>query len=115
VGYEAERVCRSVQEERPSCSTSGGQSSGGGELWGRAWVWDWGRARVLAEREVDFLVWEAQSAKEVQDRQLRKKSVFVLEGFGGGRGEEALRRGFPGGLTVFRLFLGRHLSEISSG
>jgi len=34
VGYEAERVCRSVQEERPSCSTSGGQSSGGGELWG---------------------------------------------------------------------------------
>jgi hypothetical protein len=79
VGYEAERVCRSVQEERPSCSTSGGQSSGGDKLWGGARVWDWGRARVLAEREVDFLVWEAQSAKEVQDRQLRRKSVF----FGG--------------------------------
>jgi hypothetical protein len=61
------------------------------------------------------LVWEAQSAKEVQDRQLRRKSVFVLEGFGGGRGEEALKRGFPGGLTVFRPFLGPRLSEISLG
>jgi hypothetical protein len=40
---------------------------------------------------------------------------FCFEGFGGGRGEEALRREFPGGLTVFRLFLGRRLSEISLG
>jgi hypothetical protein len=53
-GYEAERVCRRVQVERPRRATSGGQSAGGS-----TGVWDCGRvggrARVLAER-VDFLV-----------------------------------------------------------
>jgi hypothetical protein len=54
-GYEALRVCRRVQVERPSCSTSGGQSGGGASVAG-AWVW--GRVTagesVAAER-VDFL------------------------------------------------------------
>jgi hypothetical protein len=57
---------------------SGGQSGGGtsaagdcGWDWDGDWVRVWG-VRVLAVRaeEVDFLVWETQSAKEVQDRQL---------------------------------------------
>lgn len=51
---------RSVQDDRPSCSTSGGQSEGGPAV----------TSRPAVPPLVTFLVWEAQSAKEVQDRQL---------------------------------------------
>jgi hypothetical protein len=50
-GYCAVILCKSVHAERPSASTSGGQSGGGAD-------------------EVCFLVRAAQEAKEVQDRQL---------------------------------------------
>jgi hypothetical protein len=64
-------VCRRVQVERPSCSTSGGQLGGGPSGWRGAWAWGRERAGVRMEVErVDFLAWEAQSAKEVQDLQL---------------------------------------------
>jgi hypothetical protein len=59
-GYEAVMEWRSVQEDRPSSSTSGGQSGGGPVT---AWGW-------LALALITFLVCEAQSAREVQDRQL---------------------------------------------
>jgi hypothetical protein len=117
VGYEAESVCRRVQEERPSCSTSGGQSSGRGGAW--AWFWtedwkgDWGWARVLAERVlVDFLVWDAHSAKEVQDRQLFKEfeSLFLR-----GLSNEEDWTEQKGVLTVYHLFPERHLWGISLG
>lgn len=59
VGYVAAIECRSVQPERPRVSTSGGQSFG-------TVTTGFGAAVV-----VDFLVCEAQAAKEVQLRQLR--------------------------------------------
>lgn len=64
--------CRSVQVERPSCSTSAGQSGGGASAAGAAAAVD-ERAREEVDGEVsdvDFLVIAAQEAKEVQDRQL---------------------------------------------
>lgn len=51
---------RSVQEERPSCSTSGGQSDGGPEM----------TSLLTVPPFVVFFVCAAQSAKEVHDRQL---------------------------------------------
>ena len=69
IGYEAVRECRSVHEERPNCSTSGGQSGGGASTW---------TVLVL----VDFLVCDAQSAKEVQDRQLGDSLVLCVEAWG---------------------------------
>ena len=66
---------------RPRVSTSGGQSFGGG-------------------LRVAFLVWEAQEAKEVQERQLEGRSVEV-GGFLGGRA--------CGGLTACRPCPGRRL------
>lgn len=59
VGYVAAIECRSVQPERPRVSTSGGQSFG-------MVTAGFGAAVVV----VDFLVCEAQAAKEVQLRQL---------------------------------------------
>lgn len=59
-GYEAVIEWRSVQEDRPSCSTSGGQSDGGPAA-----------ARTLAGAPFAiFLLCDAQSEKEVHDRQL---------------------------------------------
>ena len=62
-------MCKKVQVERPSASTSGGQSGGGS--WVEAedvevveWVVD-GVAEALS-----FLVMAAQEEKEVQERQL---------------------------------------------
>lgn len=55
--------CRRVQEERPSTSTSGGQSGGG---------WSWVFDKLLADLgfEVCFLVMATQAAKDVQERHL---------------------------------------------
>ncbi len=79
MGYEAVRACKRVQVERPRASTSGGQfgggPAGGCEFGGRE---ERGRALVLGEERVDFLVWAAQSAKEVQVRQLEMVLVFCL-------------------------------------
>lgn len=52
-GYEAVREWRSVQEERPSCSMSGGQSLG----------------KAAGFDDID-LETEEKSEKDVQDRQL---------------------------------------------
>ena len=59
-GYEAAIEWRSVQDERPSCSTSGGQSEGGAAV----------TSLLAVPPFVVFFVWAAQSAKEVHDRQL---------------------------------------------
>jgi hypothetical protein len=64
-GYEAVMECRSVQEELPSCSTSGGQSFGG-----RRGVWE-------VEVERDFVT-EEKSEKEVQERQLCAVSKYTI-------------------------------------
>lgn len=61
LGYEALREWRSVQVERPSCSTSGGQSVGSGE------VVVPGAVVVALLRDLDAPVKEA---KELQERQL---------------------------------------------
>lgn len=60
VGYEAAIEWRSVHEERPSCSTSGGQSDAGPAV----------TFLLVVAPFVFFFVWEAQSANEVQERQL---------------------------------------------
>lgn len=57
-------VWRSVQEERPRTSTSGGQSGGGWR--GR----DEEEEEEWELEEVSFLVIAAQAAKEVQERHL---------------------------------------------
>jgi len=68
-GYVAVKECRSVQVERPSCSTSGGHSDGASESAGRD------EARVEEDEveegdaAVSFLVMDAQEANDVQERQ----------------------------------------------
>lgn len=54
-GYCAVIECSSVHDDRPSCSTSGGQSTGG---------------PVRIERDLEDLPKEEKSAKEVQERHL---------------------------------------------
>ena len=56
-GYVAAIEWRSVHELRPRTSTSGGQSGGG--------------VGGFSDFSVAF-VWDAQEAKDVQDRQLQK-------------------------------------------
>jgi hypothetical protein len=58
---------RRVQLLRPSCSTSGGQSEGREGVDCAAAE---GGVDVDGDALTVFLVWEAQSAKEVQERQL---------------------------------------------
>jgi hypothetical protein len=94
----AEREWRRVQVERPRSSTSGGQSGGG--LWA-----GWGRVEETGRERVDFLVCAAQSAKEVQERQLEIGSVCCLEVLYRLVKKEAF--------TVSRLFLERRLWGIS--
>lgn len=69
------REWRSVQDERPSCSTSGGQSFGGAVVF------------------VMDLVTEEKSAKELQDRQLTCCQYSLV------------RRAYGVGFTVCHLFL----------
>lgn len=66
-------VCRSVQVERPRVSTSGGQS--GGRVAGvEVVVVAGGRVEEDEERGLDFcLIMAAQSATEVQERQLERE------------------------------------------
>lgn len=66
-GYEAVIECSSVQDERPSSSTSGGQSDGGAAAMAELII------AAVAPALLVFFVWEAQSAKEVQERQLRDR------------------------------------------
>lgn len=96
LGYEAVRAWRNVQVERPSCSTSGGQSDDGVRV-----VEKEAREDERPESAVDFLVMEAQEAKEVQERQLERLEVLVL-------GEDDLLSGRGRG-TVCHLFPGRRL------
>jgi len=67
-GYEAAIECRRFQEERPSTSTSGGQSGGGWSCWEEVWGFD----KLLVDWgvEVCFLVMVTQAAKDVQERHL---------------------------------------------
>lgn len=68
-GYEALRVWRKVQVERPRVSTSGGQSGGweGTELA----VVEGGRLEdVVVGVEVSFFIMARQEAMSVQERQL---------------------------------------------
>lgn len=55
--------CSKVHDERPSCSTSGGQSDGG---------------PGIGTLFKDFPTWE-KSAKELHDRQLREILAFMLQ------------------------------------
>ncbi len=66
-GYVAVMLCSSVQDARPSASTSGGQS-GGDCVGGGAGVVVC--VEVAGSVAVCFLVMAAQDAKEVQERQL---------------------------------------------
>jgi len=61
VGYEAVREWRRVQEDLPSCSTSGGQSDGGTAANEEAVV-GW-----VVEAVADFAAWRI-AAKELHDR-----------------------------------------------
>jgi len=66
VGYVAARLCRKVHVERPSSSTSGGQSEG----WGRVWLA--AALEVLGEDDVtaeDFII-AIHADEDVQVRQL---------------------------------------------
>lgn len=55
--------CRRVQEDRPSCSTSGGHSFAMG--------------RVEADLVESFLVWDVNEAKELHERQLELWLVLL--------------------------------------
>lgn len=73
-GYEAERVWRKVQVERPRASTSGGQSGGRGEEVVVGWVVVVVEVEVvggvLLAAEVSFFAMASQAETEVQERQL---------------------------------------------
>lgn len=58
--------------ERPRVSTSGGQSGGGEDAWGRGVV-------VEEGEEVSALIMAAQEATEVQERHLFFVSVFEAQ------------------------------------
>lgn len=61
-------MCRNVQVERPSVSTSGGQSGGGEGV--VVVAGDVGEGFLAAAVGVSFLVMASQEATEVQERQL---------------------------------------------
>lgn len=70
-GYEAEIVCNKVQVLRPSSSTSGGQSGGGAtDAVSTAGGEDVSVVVCDLSLEILFFIIAAQSAEEVQVRQL---------------------------------------------